>query len=378
MRRSFVLLVLTSWLLAACAGLGSPTPVSLTPTPPAVFSPPFSNDAVQLAWFYKPPDDGNLAAISQYFDFYILTQNDEATRDMLRAQGVTAPFLQYFRFDAIHDPGSCTESPRGNQVAYMPGDFCTISTQHPDWFLLDESGERITSGRNYLMDPGSEGWREFWLKRAMQSQQTKGWDGVFLDNVEASLSKRESRGALPQKYPDDASYQAAVKGFLEYIYTAYFQPQNRPLFANIIALSNADIWFEYLPYLDGAMEEAFAVSWDDYKSTQSWEADMNRAEQTQALGKRMVLVAQGTRDDTGREQFAYASYLLITNPGTAAFRYTNDEAYGETWLYSNYLLDLGKPLGQRYYKGGAWRRDFANGTVTVYPDDHTATITATP
>lgn len=375
MRRLSVLSLAIAALAAACGGPAPhPTLTPFAPTPAAVFSPPFSSKPIQIAWFYKPPEDGNLATLTTYFDVFILTKRDEAERDALRAQGVTAPFLQYLRFDAIQDPGSCSADPRGNQAAYQPGDFCTIREQHPDWFLLDSHGQPIASGRDYLMDPGNAEWRAFWLERAQLAQEQLSWDGVFLDNVEASLSKRAQRGALPAKYPDDASYQAAVEGFLQHIYSSYFQPRHRPLFANIIALTDNSVWFRYLNYLDGAMEEAWAVDWSDgYKSEGWWEADLQRAEQTQGLGKRVILVAQGSRSDTQRELFAFASYLLVASGG-ASFRYSNDESYLQGWVYSNYRLDLGEPLGQRYYGGGLWRRDFAKGSVSVDPSSHAASI----
>lgn len=329
---------------------------------------------MQFAWFYKPPADGDLSTLAQHFDVFILTHKDEAERDALRQQGVTAPILQYLSFEAIHDPGRCEAVPTGNQVAHRAGDFCDLSERHPDWFLLDTHGRRMVHDGDVMMDPGHPEWRAFWLERARQSQESLGWDGVFLDNVEASLSKRVRRGAVPAAYSDDASYQAAIEGFLDYLYTNYFQPRGRPLFANIIELDNAEVWTRYLRHLDGAMIEAFAVGWDDYRSPGHWEEQLRLVELAQSLGKRMVLVSQGTRDDTAREMFAFASYLLVANGGTS-FRYTHSSAYEELWVYSNYLLELGEPLGPRYSEGGIWRRDFAGGTVSVDPESHRAGIT---
>ncbi|MBU0510741.1 MAG: putative glycoside hydrolase family 15 protein [Chloroflexi bacterium] len=335
----------------------------------------FEGQAVRLAWFYKPPVDGNLASVAENFDTIILTSNDENERDELQQRGLDTPILQYLSFDAIQDPGSCDAQPYQNQVANQIGDFCRISEQHPDWFLLDMHGERMSNGSgSVMMDPGNQEWRAFWLERAIQSQEHLGWDGVFLDNVEASLSKRARRGQLPAAYLTNASYQTAVLRFLQYIYINYFQPQQRPLMANIIALENEGIWFDYLQFLDGVMDEGWAVDWEDgYRSSGSWEADLVRAEETQGLGKTILLVSQGNYSDIQRQEFTFASYLLITY-GRAAFRYTHADHYNEIWLYPAYDLDLGEPLGGRYIDGNLWRRDFTNGTVTVDPLNHTATI----
>lgn len=338
-----------------------------------------SNATARLAWFHKPPSDGDLTPLRQHFDTFILTKNDENVRDTLKNQGIAGPFLQYLRFEAIMDPGSCTAQPWRNQVADRIGDFCEISAKHADWFLVDSNGNRIVENEGgnkfYLMDPGHSGWRTFWLERARQSQEQLGWDGVFLDNVEASLAKRQRNGALPVKYPDDASYQAAVNGFLADIDNAYFSPQGRPLQANIIALKDPSIWFSYLEHLDGAMEEGWAVDWSSgYLTSAQWEEHISRVEKTTALGKQAVLVSQGSQNDAQRQAFAYASYLLVASD-TASFRYAHSSSYHQAWVYSNYSLDLGGPVGPRYQSANVWRRDFTRGFVTVDPVTHTATIT---
>jgi len=369
-------LVLDS-LLARLAGPGvleDPSGASLT-----VVSPDedyvFTGDPVQLAWFYKPPQDGNLALVAEKYDTFILTKNDEGERDTLRALGVTTPFLQYVRFDAIMDPGDCEAQPWRNQVADQIGDYCWIAQQHPDWFLLDADGNLLVDSEGFvLMDPGNAGWRAFWLERTRANQEQLGWDGVFLDNVEASLEKFTRRGAYPALYPDDASYQAAVEGFLAYLSTNYFQPAGRPLWANIIELEDTDTWFRYMQHLDGAMIEAWAADWSSgYLSTRAWEQHLYLAEQTQALGKQVLLVTQGQQDNLSRQQFAFGSYLLVMDGG-ASFRYGRANHHDEIWLYDNYELDLGVPLGPRYQDGDLWRRDFSNGMVIVDPEAHSAII----
>ncbi|MGB0388210.1 MAG: putative glycoside hydrolase [Ardenticatenaceae bacterium] len=353
-----------------------------------------SGELVQLAWFYRPPNTSQqieglepiqqaeaLAPLHQHFDRFVLTKNDEETRDQLREEGVEAPFLQYLAFEVILAPHSCTAQPWHNQVADQPGDYCYLSENNPDWFLLDEEGNRIFHDvghgeRAVMMDPSHPGWRAFWLERARQSQEKLGWDGVFLDNVEASFTKRLREGVLPAAYPTKTSYQAAIEGFLAYIYTEYFEPEGRPLYANIIEVEDSEAWFRYLRYLDGAMIESWSMGWsDDYLSFDTWQEHLLRAEQSQAQDKHVILVAQGKQDNKERQQFAYASYLLVS-AGKASFRYTHSEHYDEAWLYDNYQLDLGEPLGPRYQDGYAtWKRDFTNGSVRVNLASHSATIT---
>jgi hypothetical protein len=94
-------------------------------------------------------------------------------------------------------------------------------------------------------------------------------------------------------------------------------------------------------------------------------------------GKNLILVAQADQQDSYRQQFALASYLLVANEN-AFFRYAGADGYQEVALYENYFLDLGEPLGPRYKDGSFWRRDFTNGYVVVNPGGYTAEIMLTP
>ena len=349
-------------------------PVSVAMTVSATTGQPF----VQQAWFYKPPVDGNLMPVVENFNTFILTNNDEAVRDNMKALGKTGPFLQYLRFEAIQDPGSCSAQPWRNQVANQPGDFCRISQEHPDWFLLDAYGNRMQQDPGYYrMDPGNTGWQAFWLERARITQEQLEWDGIFLDNVQASVVHNRLPHTPTMQYPDTASFQAAVEQFLAYLSNSYFRPQGRPLYGNIVDQDNDATWYRYSQYLDGAMEEGWAVDWrNGFRTTEDWLSHLDRAEQMQAQGKHVILVSQGSRSDNLREDFAFASYLLVTS-GNASFRYTNYNNYNEVWPEHNQLVDLGQPLGTRYFDGTTWRRDYTGGFVTINPITHAVEIQST-
>ena len=349
----------------------TPTP---TPTPRSL-----QNYPIKLAWFYKPPADGDFAQIASQFDFFIMSKGNEKARDRLLSLGASRPILQYIRIDSIMDPGSCTRNPQQNNAAFLPGDFCQIDAEHPDWFLLDQNKQRIVeyySGENWvMMDPGNPGWRAFFLDRIRKTQDIdRNWDGVFLDNVEVTLAFREQQASLPAAYQDDLSYEAAVQGFLAYLYTNYFKPTGRLLFANLVARKDDADWTKYLTYLDGAMHEGWSIDWPNgYRSAKTWEKQMTLAEQTQQMGKFILLISQGTQTNQKLQEFAFASYLLI-NQGLAAFRYGNSQAYNEAWSYDNYKLELGPALGDRFRDGKAWRRNFQNGYVRVDPESHEVQI----
>lgn len=333
---------------------------------------------VRLAWFTNIPREDDMLRVVEWFDLHIFHQGNEKDRNLMVALGARGPILQYILYESIQAVESCTEKPKLNQVAYFPGDYCMISEQHPDWFLLDTEGQRILVEDDdtdlYLMDPGNPGWRSFFLERIKKIQAERNWDGVFLDNVPVTLAFREQSGHLPATYPDDTSFQAAVQGFLKYLYENYFQPNEKLVFANLVSRKDDAVWVSQLNYLDGAMYEGWAIDWPDgYRPVDTWEKQMALAEQTQKIGKPIIMVSQGNQEDRSLQNFAFASYLLI-NDGKAFFRYANSDNYADVWLYENYTYDLGEPLGPRYQDGRAWRRDFTKGNVFVDPETHQVEI----
>lgn len=335
-----------------------------------VFGDSFPNNVIHLAWFYKPPRDGGVDIVARHFDVFILTHADEPFRDALKARGVRVPYLQYIRFDAIEDPGSCSATPHRNQVAFLPGDFCKIRSDHSDWFLYGFNHKPIVNDNYYLMDPGNHEWREFFLKRVLQTQRENGWDGLFLDNVEGGLAKRIQKLSLPAGY-DQQSYRQAIGEFLEYLHGNLHSVQKQ-LWANIIAIEDPKVWDLYMGNLDGAMYECFAMDWESgYRSPEEWEQQLKRVEKIQGNGKGIILVSQGRQSDLERQQFAFASYLLVAN-GLASFRYADAQAYRFAWIYPDYQLNPGAPLGARYFDNGFWRRKFKNGIISVNPATHRA------
>ncbi len=353
------------------------------PAAEALAANPEAADAfeLRLTHYYKEPENVTVDELAKEFNFFILSKGDESFRDELLAKGGRKPILQYIRFEAIHDPGDCTKKPWRNNAAYNPGDFCDISKNHTDWFLLDKNGDRIVDTYQdedfYLMDPLNPGWQAFFVERVRQSMADANWAGSFLDNVEVSLSFREKDDEVPAKYPTDAEYLAATQGFLKFMYTNYYKPNGKLLYANIVARKDETQFPAYLDYLDGAMHEGWSIDNPKrWRPVSTWEKQMTLAEQALAKGKFMVLVGQGKEDDNELQQFAYASFLLVTN-GKAAFRYGNSSNYRQAWVYDNYHLDLGAPLGPRYkVSDTAWRRDYTNGYVMVDPTNHKAEIKA--
>lgn len=342
----------------------------------------------QLMWFYKPPKDTTVENIAPHFSSYVLTKNDEKSVTKLNNMGED-PVLQYIKFDNIDDPCkqalkpkgtpcSCSKKPLNNQVAWDPVDVCWIRDNHPDWFLRDSNNNLLYYENQLMMDPGNKGWRDFWLSR-IKISQPQGWDGIFIDNLATQFGMHHGDFSKKlKKYPTDESYRDAVVGFLSYVRTQYFKPNKRLMYGNISTYWNQEpVYFRYMEHLDGAMDEFWAYPRTGWYPIKSFQRRLDRLGDTVKRGKVVYLVSQGPRSNSQRQQFGLATYLLIAD-SKAFFRYTSDKdgGYGQMWLYDNYKLKLGEPLGA-YKKNSSnvYTREFANGKVTVNPIAQTSNIT---
>ncbi len=355
-----------------------------------------------LAWFHKPPQDGTTAQqlADQHSYIHLTGPADIPFRNQLRGAGYKGPILTYVTMNAVEGPGpyrdasaSCDESytPHDNQLAFYSGDFCKYIHPNESWFLHNASGARIVddyfgSGRYaYMMNPADPGWRAFAMERLKYIKDTWFYDGIWLDNVDVDRSRvmselTNSDGGL-QEYATDDAWREAVKTWLA---DARETLGDYPIWANLVGGGlRADAWDAYAPYLDGAMDESFAVQWlDGWRTPDQWQAQIQRAERWLSMGKGLIMVGQGPKDDAERMRFTLVSYLLVAQGTQATFRYTRfDSYYSEMWLYPEYdtARQLGAPLGAcQEVSPGLWRRDFAHGYVEVDLQRHQGRLVLAP
>ncbi len=350
-----------------------------TPTLPAAEVPAVTGTSARFAWFYKPPANASASELAERFDVVVLTRNDEAFRDQLRAADPSLRVLQYVLANEIQEAGA--DRPWRNQAAWNTGDAATLLAEHPEWFARDGVGRPLArstgDGRTvYTMDPSQAGWTDYLIQRVLTHNVDAGWDGVFLDNVEMSLSKRRREGQLPAAHPTDGAWQDAMVGHVAAIHRA-FAAAGRPVWANVIEGGESAAEIDRLaPHLEGTMDESFGTGWDGRPRTgSSWERELAAVEQRTAGGDHSLLVAQGARGDEAARRYAFASYLLVAGP-TVSFRYADHTtAYADVWWSDDFDRALGEPLGPRTRIGDEWVRDFEGGRVAVDPVAATATIT---
>lgn len=281
-----VLIIFASFLLVGCSVLsdvlgpivsgmedeGDPGAYIIEGPPDTLpaFSYPAGEKALRHIWYYRPPEtDEEMPLLASLYDMYIFDYSDRNFVVPLRRKMDEAnPVLLYMLMEGVKETRTCVDAPWTNQVADLPGDYCWLSERHADWFLVDTEGNRlirewISDNRTVQMDPANAEWRAFFLERTADRQFKGGFDGVFLDNVDASYGRVRSRSGVDilANFPNETAYQAGVEGFLKYIYESYFFPNDIPLYGNITFLEDEAVWHRYMQYMDGAMLENWSVDW---------------------------------------------------------------------------------------------------------------------
>lgn len=372
----------------------------LRPRPTAVPGAPAQSTSwtPQIAFQYYGTDtdhDADPAFLAQHVSWLMMRYGAEQTRAKIQAAGYKYVLPQYMLMFQISGPGPYKNSQKSCKNNYTPlsnnvlwtRDFCKGVHPNEDWFLHNAKGERLymrekvwngNHNYEYFMNPASVGFRQYWIEQ-VRKQHDADWQSFFLDNVAATygyISQRADNGdGTVAEYQNDDAWQDAIVGMLREIRTAFPGYQ---VWGNIIeSPDTADAWNRIRPELDGMQEENFATNWlgSPPLGAEAWEAMIERAEQTLADGRNVVLYGQGEQNDLARMRFSLASYLLVATPDNrATFRYAQTSEYEKLWWYPEYELHFGEPAGPRYRDGDVWVRNFACARVAVDPAKQTGTI----
>src|SRR3954451_12035742 len=208
---------------------------------------------------------------------------------------------------------------------------------HPDWYLLNTGGQRFTF-RNYdwmwAADVGNPAFQQKWADNVLAEVKAKGWDGVFMDDVNPSMEYHYDVASVA-KYPTNAAYQAATGSALAAI-GARFRAEGK------LVIPNFGFWKDYpsvianwLRYVDGGMDEMFVKvgstgSADSYVTGSLWETQLQEVKDAAAQGKVFLGVSHSTAGDAAAARYGWATMLLGAG-GAASFAMHNDYA-GENWF----------------------------------------------
>lgn len=249
---------------------------------------------------------------------------------------------------------------------------------HPEWFLLNTSGERFTSWSHswsWAMDVGSSSYQQRWADNVIAELQSQGWDGVFIDDTNPTMRYHYTPSAIA-KYPSDDAYSAATRSAV-----ATIGPRVRA--AGKLAIANIGSWAGYpatardwLQFVDGGLDEMF-IKWgnragDGYGGLGRWETQLDELKAADRRGKFFLAIAHSDPTDAGAARYGYATMLLGSN-GMGYFALAHDYT-DETW-FPEYDYDLGAPLGpETVDASGVHRRAFERGLVLVNPTDHAESV----
>jgi hypothetical protein len=262
--------------------------------------------------------------------------------------------------------------------------YCDANTNHADWFLKDTAGNRINSSGYpdaWLMDVGNAAYQDRWLQNVTADARAGGWDGVFVDDTDASIAWHLGNRTIAA-YPSDAAWRTATRSMLAKIGPA-LENGGFLVVPNLYApwMSSYDalaVWKDWLQFTSGAAQEYY-TKWGTTSSGwfagSDWAFRQSFQAATVDAGKIFLGITYAPSGDTRSMAYARANFLLFDGTGTRSallFEPSDPEAqdpFAQAWT-----TDVGSPLGSRYQVGAAWRRDYTDGTVVVNPTSGSVTV----
>jgi hypothetical protein len=247
----------------------------------------------------------------------------------------------------------------------------TEAEANPDWFLLDSAARQLVF-KNYptgrVMDVGNTAYQNAGAARVAATAKAQAFDGVFLDDANASLRWVIAGGASQcVKYPTDAAWQAAVYSFFQNV-APQLQSAGLIVVANIGGSTiTPGLWQKWNGPIDGAMEESFTNggAGRDSIANGQWPAKLGHALWSETHGK--IALDHAVTAARGGARYGLATMLLVAG-GRNLFSATRSPTREVWWPEYTTANALGRPLGRyRRLRNGAYRRDFTHGVVLVNP-----------
>jgi hypothetical protein len=247
------------------------------------------------------------------------------------------------------------------------------AASHPEWYLLNTSGERFTSryfNWIWMADVGSASYQQKWADNVLAEIAADGWDGVFMDDTNPTMSWHYDVARIA-KYPTDAAWQSATRSALVSI-GARFRAAGKlvvPNFSNSKAFPA--VFKDWMSLVDGGMNEQF-LKWgitttgsESYDPTDYWELQLKQMKEAEAAGKYYLGITPSKADDRAAARYGFAT-MLLAGGGKVQFALHNDYT-NERW-FPEFDYAIGTPSGAETPEaGGVHKRRFSNGLVYVNP-----------
>jgi hypothetical protein len=268
--------------------------------------------------------------------------------------------------------------------------YNTVLANDPSWFAHDAKGNLInlpSFPNNYLMDPGSAGYRAWHSQQLAASVAEYGFDGAMDDSMGAGPLGSYS-SSPPVNPATGALYTATAwlnnqvlllnsdKAALDGKYLAFNGLVSGPMFvreSSILATSNAD----------AGVSELFlrqpTSSVTTYPNATALNDSLTMMSDMAANGKTFLgwtkVWSTGTPAQVSQwEQFDLGVYLLGQGSGSMLDFMSSHSADNTVVAYPNLQQDMGTPMGAYTVSGSTYTRVFQNGTVTVNLATSSSTI----
>ncbi|HWK25983.1 MAG TPA: putative glycoside hydrolase [Solirubrobacter sp.] len=298
-------------------------------------------------------------------DVVILQQYQAPRMKTLKAANPGVKVLMYKNLS-----GMTERQPSG----FVSGGVATQdAAAHPEWYLLNTGGERFTSryfNWIWIGDVGSPSYQQQWADNVLGEVAADGWDGVFMDDVNPTMSWHYDVSRIA-KYPTDAAWQAATRSALSAI-GSRFRAAGKLVIANF---SNSKAFpaviKDWYGLVDGGLNEQF-LKWgtnttgpESYDPADYWELQLKQMKEAEAAGKYYLGLTPSTATDRAAARYGYAT-MLLAGAGKLQFALHSDYT-NERW-FPEYDYALGTPLdAETREAGGVHRRRFSHGLVLVNP-----------
>jgi hypothetical protein len=332
-------------------GGGVPVATAAAPASPANFN----------RETYRYSSVNTVAQEAGRYQIMVLQSTDAAAAAALKAANPQLKVLMYQA--AIH---SVVSDPAG-LITCTP--YGTDNASNTSFFLADQYGNRVvdrTYSSAYLMDIGNPGYQQACASHAVSLAQQDGFDGVYLDGLNAQYNWLVKSGVRIPKYPTASAWQAAMYALITSI-ASRAHAQGLLVAGNIGgATGTGGLWQKWSTPLDGSEEE----SWTDggaglAQQIPFWAAKLANVAWSEANGKYVLLHSYNTSESGNT--YGLASMMLEAGGGSSYS--TTGSVSSELW-FPEYATaqQLGPALGP-YLKlsNGVYERLFASGLVLVNP-----------
>lgn len=247
-----------------------------------------------------------------------------------------------------------------------PIGYAWISQNHPEWLLKDGSGQNIPfSSYPFLLavDPGDPEYQRVWAENAIAIATELGADGISIDNLNSRYDWNFH--VIPVKYPDRASYAAAMDSFIRYVVPLIKQAGLQVIGNGSAETSNTGMWMEWNALTDGRAYEMDPLLGNGcpQEVDQRW---LNLFEGFQIYGDKMNVfyVRQASEVGEQAQRYYVASYLLMATPTSYLGLYGHEnEPIPDNALQN---VRLGSPTETGHQVSGRiWARNYENGYVVI-------------